>query len=235
MTIRTWNDAFRELWLHAAKHRDVATSLGDMPSPTGSSRLEAWPRTRGSDVLAIAAVVDPILRALPAHPSGHWIEQRWRTCASDLAYVALEQPAREYAENRTFWSALGETTAYLATFDVPVPAELWRALFAELSSPGPGKHRNSATAAIDPRTTTPLHKRRNAAGDTHEVTKKPVHEVTKKPVEALPGRIVSVADAVGHAVGARLFSSFGIPLLVGGGVLLGMFLLLRNCDPREAE
>jgi hypothetical protein len=225
MTIRTWNDAFRELWLQAAKHRGVATSLGDMPSAIRQSTLDAWPRTRGSDVLAIAAVVDPILRTLPAHPSGHWIEQRWRTCASDLAYVALEQPAREYAENRTFWSALGETTAYLATFDVPVPAELWRALFAELASPGPGKHRNSAPA-IDPRTTTPVHKRRNAAGDTHEVT--------KKPVEALPGRIASVADAVGHAVGARLFSSFGIPLLVGGGALLGLFLLLRNCDPREA-
>jgi hypothetical protein len=53
--------------------------------------------------------------------------------------------------------------------------------------------------------------------------------------KALPGRIASVADAVGHAVGARLFSSFGIPLLVGGGVLLGLFLLLRNCDPHEAE
>lgn len=109
--------------MHAAKHRGVATSYGE-PGLGGSGTFEVWPRTRGSDVLAIAAVVDPAVRALPAEPSGHAIEQRWRDCASDLARFAFEQPDREYAQNRTFWATLGATAAYLATFDTPVPAEM---------------------------------------------------------------------------------------------------------------
>jgi hypothetical protein len=94
-----------------------------------------WPRTRGSDVLAIASVVDPAVRALPSEPGNFGVQRRWRYCASDLADFAVETPTREYAQNRTFWARLAATLAHMAAIDAPVPDELWPALLAELERP----------------------------------------------------------------------------------------------------
>lgn len=134
MTTLTWDEAFHQLWTHAAQHRgmNVDATPGQMPDgPT-----QGWPRTRGSDVLAIAAVVDPVVRTLPMELGSFGIERRWRDGASDLADFALDQPAREYIENRTFWATLAATLAYLASIDAPVPHDLWRALLAEIANPG---------------------------------------------------------------------------------------------------
>jgi hypothetical protein len=63
----------------------------------------------------------------------------------------------------------------------------------------------------------------------------------KQSVKDLPGRIANAAGTVAHVVGdiahevgAGLFKGLGTPLLVGGGVLLGLFLLLRNRGHHEA-
>lgn len=138
MTTTAWDDAFHELWLHAIRHRGMLTTLAELPGPD-DSRILAWPRTHGSDVLAIAAVIDPVLRATPPELGGHAVDRQWRACASDLALFALEHPEIEYPQNRAFWDTLDRAAAYLATIDAPMPEELWRALFAEIA--GPRQHR----------------------------------------------------------------------------------------------
>jgi hypothetical protein len=69
MTTLTWDVAFHQLRAHAAKHRDVQSS---------DDNTQQWPRTRGSDVLAIASVVDPAVRALASESGNFGIQRRWR-------------------------------------------------------------------------------------------------------------------------------------------------------------
>jgi hypothetical protein len=137
MTNSGWDDAFHDLWLHAIRHRGILTSLSELPGPSRDSGMAGWPRTHGADVLAIAAVIDPVLREIPPQPGGHGIDRQWRSCASDLAMFALEYPEYEYTQNRVFWATLAKVAAYLASIDAPVPAALWRALLAEIT----GHHR----------------------------------------------------------------------------------------------
>jgi hypothetical protein len=134
MTTLTWDEAFHQLWIHAVQHRGitVATSPGQMPD----GMPQGWPRTRGLDVMAIASVVDPVVRALPIETGDLGIERRWRRCASDLANLGLARPTQEYAQNGAFWATLAATLAHLASIDAPVPHDLWRALLAEIANPG---------------------------------------------------------------------------------------------------
>jgi hypothetical protein len=66
-------------------------------------------------------------------------------------------------------------------------------------------------------------------------------ESTKQAAADLPGRIAGAAGAVAKAVGdaareagAGLLSGMGKPLLIGGGVLVGLLLLFRSGRAREA-
>jgi hypothetical protein len=66
-------------------------------------------------------------------------------------------------------------------------------------------------------------------------------ESTKQAAADLPGRIAGAAGAVAKAVGdvareagAGLLSGMGKPLLIGGGVLVGLLLLFRRGRAREA-
>lgn len=127
MMITAWDDVFHDLWMHAARHRGMRTYLGSATCPC----------TRGSDVLAIAAVVDPVLRALPDEPGGHAVTSAWRRCASDLATAALARPDHEYTGNTVFWRTFADVAAYLASLDAAVPEELWSAVLAEIARPDP--------------------------------------------------------------------------------------------------
>jgi len=133
MTTLTWDEAFHQLWIHAVQHRGIAVAESPGQMPDGMP--QGWPRTRGSDVLAIASVVDPVVRAVPMAPGSFGIVRRWRHCASDLADLALARPTHEYAQNQAFWPTLAATLAHLASIDAPVPHDLWPALLAEIASP----------------------------------------------------------------------------------------------------
>jgi len=132
MTTLAWDEAFHQLWIHAVEHRGIAVAESPRQMPDGMP--QGWPRTRGSDVLAIAAVVDPVVRAVPMAPGSFGIGRRWWHCASDLADLALARPTHEYAQNHAFWPTLAATLAHLASIDAPVPHDLWRALLAEIAS-----------------------------------------------------------------------------------------------------
>ena len=145
MMNQAWEDAFQELWNHAAHHRGVREALADPVGPTLSDTLHQWPRTRCADVVGIAAIVDAVLRSAPLVSGAHGVERRWRRCAGQLADVALGDPTLEYRHNRAFWSALASIVAYLASVDAPVPESMWGALLAELAQPMPAP-RNTAVS-----------------------------------------------------------------------------------------
>ncbi len=136
MMIQAWDNAYHELWRHAAHHRGLREAIGELPGLTLHQRLRQWPRTCGTDVVAIAAVIDPVLRAAPLETGGHGIERKWRRCTDELADAALREPRREYRHNREFWSALASIAAYLASVEQPVPDDMWHALLTEVAAPG---------------------------------------------------------------------------------------------------
>jgi hypothetical protein len=146
MMNQAWEDAFQELWNHAAHHRGVREAAADGPSHPLSDTLHQWPRTCGADVIAIASIVDAVLRTAPLASGGYGVERTWRRCARELQHGALGEPGREYRHNHAFWSALASTIAYLASVDADVPDAMWRALLAEVSAPPP-EHRT--TAVVD--------------------------------------------------------------------------------------
>lgn len=146
MLNQAWEDAFQELWNHAAHHRGLREAGADGPHHLRADPLPHWPRTCGADVIAIASIVDAVLHAAPPTEGGYGIESAWRRCARELEHSALGEPGREYRHNRTFWSALASTIAYLASVDVEVPDAMWHALLAEVAAPPP-EHRS--TAVVD--------------------------------------------------------------------------------------
>jgi len=148
MMNQAWDDAYHELWKHAAHHRGLREAAGELPGHTLSHSLRQWPRTCGADVVAIAAVVDPVLRAAPLDAGGYGVERRWHHCTTELTDAALRDPDREFRHNRSFWSTLASIAAYLASVDAPVPGPMWQALFSEVASREPA-HRN--TAVVDER------------------------------------------------------------------------------------
>src|ERR1051326_9032884 len=145
MLNQAWEEAFQELWNHAAHHRGVREARTDFSAHMPYDRLRQWPRTCGADIIAIASVIDAVLRSAPLVPGGFGIHRTWRRCAREMESDALREPGREYPHNRAFWSALASTIAYLASVDAAVPDNMWCALIAELAVPPP-EHR---TAVVD--------------------------------------------------------------------------------------
>jgi hypothetical protein len=146
MLNQPWEDAFQELWNHAAHHRGMREAKADLPGHMLSESLRQWPRTCGADVISIASIIDAVLRTVPLASGGYGAERAWRRCARELESAALGEPGREYRHNRKFWSALAQAIAYLASVDAPVPESMWGALLAEVAAPPP-EHRN--TAVVD--------------------------------------------------------------------------------------
>lgn len=125
-------------WLRAffAMHECAINSRGYVEVAIAEDEFIRWPRTTGSDVIAIAAVLDPVLRAQPMRFGGHGLARRWREAADDLERYALVAPHSMYAENRSFWQTLQPVCVYLHAHGAELPPlEIWDALLAELAEP----------------------------------------------------------------------------------------------------
>jgi hypothetical protein len=96
----------------------------------------AWPKTTNGDIITIASVIDPSLKArlLPTE-LGH----RWEAMRDDAWRASLAPHKSTYAKNREFWATVGDVCEYLD--EAPVP-DLWGVLAdhlgdAELRNAGP--------------------------------------------------------------------------------------------------
>ena len=88
MLNQAWEDAFQELWNHAAHHRGMREAAADGPGHLLSDTLHQWPRTCGADVIAIASIVDAVLRTAPLTAGGYGVERTWQRCARELALLS---------------------------------------------------------------------------------------------------------------------------------------------------
>lgn len=153
--ITSWLRAFFALQSRAMDSRGFIELDGPEDEPI------RWPRTVGSDVIAIAAVVDPYVRKQPLRFGGQGLARRWRTVMDDLEQYALAAPQSTYAGNREFWHALPPIFIYLHSVNAPLPEpRVWSALLAHLDEPvelrnvgpsgdGPFKHFDSVKTFDD--------------------------------------------------------------------------------------
>lgn len=136
MSFVTWNDVYHDLWMQAAQSRGTVINAAGLPAASWPTTLPEWPRTTGADAIAIAAVIDPILSAMPPRLGVYAIIRMWQSAIIDLEHVAVPEPSLEYVHNQAFWSTFLAVAAYLSTLAAPVPSdETLDALEAILWSP----------------------------------------------------------------------------------------------------
>ncbi|HTR54999.1 MAG TPA: hypothetical protein VMJ10_30145 [Kofleriaceae bacterium] len=135
--IHSWVDGFLALRQHAFAMR------GAIELDTGAR----WPRTTGGDVVTIAALFDPAIRA---HGSAG-LCRRWQLALDEIKHEALPAPASTFAENRTLWATLEIAAIALDEAAAPVPAPAtWRALFEEVGRASPRNVGPSGTVPFGP-------------------------------------------------------------------------------------
>lgn len=118
--IHTWVDG------HLAVRSRAYETRGSITTDTGAR----WPRTTGSDVVSIAALVDPAIR----RHGTPGVVRRWRVVLATMEQDALSAPRETFRDNRAFWSAFESAAVYLDDLAVTPPAPgVWDALLEELS------------------------------------------------------------------------------------------------------
>lgn len=126
-SIHTWLRAFFAMQ-HAASE-----ARGTIELNPGTDAVTRWPRTIGADVISIAAIVDPVLRAYNDAEDAFSVTSRWRAVIEDIEGDALRAPLATFASNREFWGALSGACVYLHSQNAPLPpAPFWTALLAQL-------------------------------------------------------------------------------------------------------
>jgi hypothetical protein len=108
---RSWTEGLDALRARAEEVRGVVDADGT-----------SWPKTTNLDVITIASVIDPSLKArlLPAE-----LAQRWQAVRDDAWRASIAPHTATYVKNREFWSTVAAICEYLD--EVPVP-DLWGVL-----------------------------------------------------------------------------------------------------------
>jgi len=120
-----WQTAFAILRDAAMQGRGFV-AFGDDETP-------AYPRTTGADAVAIASLIDPIVREPPFGHLGATTLDAWLGALDGLVQDALASPVREYVSNESFWRALADVCIELDVERAPFPSgALWSALIDEL-------------------------------------------------------------------------------------------------------
>lgn len=117
--IHSWIDGYVAVRAHASETR------GAIELDSGAR----WPRTTGSDVIAIAAMFDGAIRT---HGTPG-VMRRWRATLEGLEADALTAAHSTYPSNRSFWSSLEVAAVFLDDVVVTPPAPaVWDALLAQI-------------------------------------------------------------------------------------------------------
>ncbi len=196
--IDSWRHAYVALQQTAGESRGVELDGG--PDPAAR-----WPRTIGADVVAIAALIHPVLQRVPYGFGGQALARRWLTTTLDMERVALGAPRAIYPENRSFWSTLSAACVYLDAEGAPLPRPpFWSALLGQLgdrldprnagpSGDGPFKHFD-AIKTFDDLYTAQLKHLRDLRG-SDDVDPDPGMMGGKRPIpRSTNGDVVQLAD-----------------------------------------
>ncbi len=124
--VHSWIDG------HLALRERAYESRGFVDINPGTHASGRWPRTTGSDVIAIAAIVDPAVRA-NGTPG---VLRRWHATCADLRRDALTAVHETYPENRTFWASFESAAIFLDDVAVAPPSPaIWDALIDQIGAP----------------------------------------------------------------------------------------------------
>jgi hypothetical protein len=130
--IQSWTDGYVAL-----RHRAEAVR-GAVTIHPNTLDAERWPRTTAADAIAIAALVDPFVRALPATTGHLAIARRWAACLAELEAAALGDQDAPYRHNRALWRTVAAVAVHLASVGCAGPSPIeWEALFAQLAMARP--------------------------------------------------------------------------------------------------
>ncbi len=134
-SFRSWTEGLDALRVRAEEVRGVVEQDG-----------AAWPQTTNGDVITIASVIDPSLKARFRTSE---LGQRWDAVRDDAWRASIAPHKKTYAKNREFWATVADVCAYLD--EVPVP-DLWGVLAdhlgdAALRNAGPAQ--DGAIARFD--------------------------------------------------------------------------------------
>jgi hypothetical protein len=126
-SIQTWSDGYLAI-------RQRATELRGLQEAGEGDNVTSWPRTTNGDVIDIAAVLAPSLKARPIEFANEGAGRIWRELVHNIETIALlEDPVREYQRDREFWDVIEDLCTYLDEFPVP---ELWSSLGEQLGKRG---------------------------------------------------------------------------------------------------
>lgn len=129
-SINSWLDVF------AAVHACARESRGIVEINPLVSDQSRWPRTTCADVIAIAAVIDPHVRALPDQFGCASLTARWCERLQDLERLALYEAAATFPANRSFWRTLHVICIFMHSLDLEPPdSSTIDALLRQLETP----------------------------------------------------------------------------------------------------
>jgi hypothetical protein len=135
--IQTWTDGY------IALRTFVWETRGGIETETN----ESWPRSTGDDVVAIAALFDPEIRA---HGTPG-VVRRWLAALDDIERSALTCPHETFRANGSFWASLEVAAVFLDDLAISPPEQgLWDALFDQLGQPPPQPPRNAGPTGDGP-------------------------------------------------------------------------------------
>ncbi|HLL22632.1 MAG TPA: hypothetical protein VK427_10890 [Kofleriaceae bacterium] len=168
------------------------------PEPGMTGAKKPIPRTTNGDVIALADYWTKQLGRVKRVPGADVAEKAWRATIADVDALARKaEPAADYAKNNAFWRALQQTAIHVAVAD-EAPTQTDLMLDALKTSLG------------NLPTTIKTGAKAIASGATD-----------------IAGSIAHGVGKVANEAGRGLFGGFGVPILIGGG-LVGLFLLSRG-------
>jgi hypothetical protein len=162
------------------------------------------PRSTNGDVITLADYWTKQLGRVKRVFGADGVEKNWRAALTEVDAIARKgDPSAVYAKNNGFWRVLQQTAIHVAVAD-EAPSQ----------------------------TDLMLDALKQSLGDLPQNIKAGAKAVVDSASD-IAGSIAHGAGHVAHEAGKGLFGSFGMPLLIGGGALVGLYLLSRNSNASE--
>lgn len=169
------------------------------PEPGMQGGKKPIPRSTNSDVVVLADYWTQQLGRVKKVFGADKIEQLWKTATADVDAIARKgSPSAVYSKNNAFWRVLGQLSTQIAVAD-EAPSQTDLMLDALKTSLGDLPHNLKAGV-----------------------------EAIASGASDIAGSIAHGVGHITHEAGAGLFGGLGVPLLIGGGALVGLFLLMRS-------
>ncbi|MEJ7598488.1 MAG: hypothetical protein WKG01_11310 [Kofleriaceae bacterium] len=197
---------FHDLYLAQFVHLRETRGVDRMKPEPGMGGIEtAIPRATNGEVVQLADYWSKQLASVK-HVIGHAeAVRRWKAALVEVDQLARTgDPNAVYPKNNRFWRVLSHTARQVSASD-EAPSK-WDIYTESFKDAVKNLPENIA------------------AGASHVAS----------GIASVAGDVAQGVGKVANEAGKGLFSGFGTPLLIGGG-LLGLFLISRSRDPKKRE